>query len=133
MADNIGTIGEIYEAFQRGDVPAILERMSDDVSWDQGVRDTGLPWLVPGRGKDHVLRFFQALGAGVAFDLFQPTTFAEQGDTVVVIIREDLRSLHTGRTTGEDLYAHIWRFGPDGKVAEFRHLGDWARHEAACH
>jgi hypothetical protein len=32
----------------------------------------------------------------------------------------------------EDLYVHIWTFGPDGRVTAFRHVGDWARQEAAA-
>ena len=43
MADNVGTVGDIYAAFGRGDVPWILEHLADDVSWDEDVRDAGLP------------------------------------------------------------------------------------------
>ena len=28
------TVAEIYQAFGRGDIPAILARLADDVAWD---------------------------------------------------------------------------------------------------
>jgi ketosteroid isomerase-like protein len=43
MADNVRTIAAIYEALGRGDVPAILERMADDVEWEPGIRETTIP------------------------------------------------------------------------------------------
>lgn len=45
---NAGTVMSIYEAFGRGDVPSILATLADDVAWDHGVRDAGLPWIVAG-------------------------------------------------------------------------------------
>ena len=33
--DNVKTVQLIYEAFGRGDVPRILEQLSDDVACDQ--------------------------------------------------------------------------------------------------
>lgn len=45
---NVGnreTVIGIYEAFGRGDVPWILDRLDDDVEWEPGIRDTGLPYL----------------------------------------------------------------------------------------
>jgi hypothetical protein len=32
---NIETMQQIYEAFGRGDVPAILDHVADDVRWEQ--------------------------------------------------------------------------------------------------
>ena len=91
MADNIGTVGAIYQAFGQGDVPFILGQLDDGIVWERGVRTTGLPWLVEGSGKQHVVSFFQALAAGLAFEVFEPTFLGEQGDTVVAVIREDAR------------------------------------------
>jgi uncharacterized protein len=131
MADHVATVLDIYHAFGRGDVPTILDHLDDDVQWDHGVRTTALPWLVPGTGKDHVVAFLQALAAGLEFTVFEPGTPCEGGDVVMVAVREEARALATGRTIEEDLYVHIWTFGPDGRVTSFRHVGDWARQEAA--
>ncbi len=132
MADHVSTVGGVYQAFGTGDVAWILDQLADDVAWDHGIRDTGLPWLVPGTGKDHVLSFFQALGSGVTFDVFEPGPICEGGDTVIVAVREAGTVLSTGRRIEEDIFVHIWTFGADGKITSFRHVGDLARHELAA-
>ena len=132
MADHVSTVSGVYQAFGTGDVAWILDQLADDVAWDHGIRDTGLPWLVPGAGKDHVLSFFQALGTGVAFDLFEPGPICDGGDTVICAVREAGTVLATGRRIEEDVFVHIWTFGADGKITSFRHVGDLARHELAA-
>jgi ketosteroid isomerase-like protein len=32
---HLGTVQGIYQAFGSGDVPAILERLAEDVAWEQ--------------------------------------------------------------------------------------------------
>jgi uncharacterized protein len=132
MADHVSTVSGIYQAFGTGDVGWILDQLADDVAWEHGIRDTGLPWLVPGTGKDHVLSFFQALGSGVAFDVFEPGPICDGGDTVIAAVREAGTVLATGRRIEEDVFVHIWKFGADGKITSFRHVGDFARHELAA-
>ena len=130
----VATVMAIYEAFGRGDVPAILEQMADDVKWDQGIRDTGLPWLVQGEGPAHVARFFEALGGGMTFTRFEPTAVctSDDGRTVMVSIVEGATNLATGKAVEEDVFVHIWTFGDDGKITAFRHVGDWERQAAAA-
>jgi ketosteroid isomerase-like protein len=129
--DLAAVVGSIYAAFGRGDVSSILDRLADDVDWEHGIRATDVPWLQPGRGHDHVAAFFTALGEAVEFQLFEPVTIAASGSDVVSVIREAATVRRTGRAIPEDLYVHVWRFGPDGKVVSFRHVGDFHRHEVA--
>jgi len=132
MTDNGQTVQEIYEAFGRGDVPFILQRLQDDIRWDEGIRDTGLSYLRPGAGLDHVGRFFQALASSVRFDVFEPVAMCTGGETVMVAVREQAENLQSGGRIDEDLFVHLWTFGPEGKVASFRHIGDFALHERAA-
>jgi ketosteroid isomerase-like protein len=127
---NVGTVAAIYEAFGRGDVPFILGHLRDDVSWDEGIRPTEVPWLQPGVGKAAAVRFFEALGAGLTFDVFEPQAICAGGTTVVSVVREQARSVTTGKVTRPDLVVHRWTFDDAGRVASFRHIGDWAEHEA---
>ena len=46
---NIPTVQDIYAAFGRGDVPAILAQLAEDVDWEYGMADAGVPWLQPRR------------------------------------------------------------------------------------
>jgi quercetin dioxygenase-like cupin family protein/ketosteroid isomerase-like protein len=131
MADNVSTVAAIYAAFGAGDIPAIIDRLADDVQWDIGVRDTALPYLKPGCGKAHVLEFFGHVGANLTFTRFEPGTPCEGGDTVIVPLWVE-GGIVGGGTFPLDLEAHAWTFGADGKVTSFRHIGDWATHEAAA-
>lgn len=129
MTTNTETVLGIYSAFGRGDIPHIMDQLADDISWDEGIRQTGVPYLQPGRGKDHVLGFFQALVSSVEFTVFEPGTPCASENVVMVPLREATTNLATGRSTDEDIYVHIWTFGPEGTVTEFRHVGDFAQHE----
>jgi ketosteroid isomerase-like protein len=132
MNNNTDTVMGIYAAFGRGDVPHILDQLSNDIVWDDGIRTTDVPYLQPGTGKQHVVEFFTALGANLEFTTFEPGRPCAAEDVVMVPVREASRNLRTGRPVEEDLFVHIWTFGGDGKVVAFRHVGDWARHEFAA-
>jgi uncharacterized protein len=131
---NIQTVQDIYAAFGRGDIPAILDRLADDVRWDHlpdggGAQRHDVPWLRRRTGRDEVAGFFEALG-GLEFHELTPTAFLADGDLVVALLVEDL----TVRATGErfrDATGHVWTFGPDGRVTEFRHLADTVKHVEA--
>ncbi len=59
MADNSEVIGGAYAAFERGDIPALLEMMSEDVEWEV---PKPLPTAGSYRGRDGVGEFFAAIG-----------------------------------------------------------------------
>lgn len=130
MADNVGTVNDIYAAFGRGDVPWILDQLADDVAWEEGTRATALPYLQPGRGKQHVAEFFGHVAATLVFTRFEPGTPCDGGDTVLVPLWSAGRIIDGGEFPAL-LEAHEWQFGADGKVTSFRHIGDWAPHERA--
>ena len=126
---NIPTVQAIYEAFGTGNVPAIIEKLADDVEWERGGKDHGVPWLTPGRGKAHVGKFFEAIGA-FQITKFVPTNLLEGGNQVVAVIDIEFTVTATGgQVTDEEL--HLWTFGPDGKVTSFHHVVDTAQHIAA--
>jgi ketosteroid isomerase-like protein len=74
----VDTVQRIYAAFGRGDIPAIIDELDDNVEWDVEVPTPGVPWLQPRRGKTGVLAFFQSL-APLAFPTFDPHTFLKTG------------------------------------------------------
>ena len=120
--DNVKTTQLIYEAFGRGDVPAILDHLADDVVWDQDAPGYGVPIYEPGAGKQHVGRFFESLG-GVEFERFEPTNFLVGGDQVAVTINVKVTVKSTGKSA-EALEIHLWTFGADGKITRFFHCID---------
>jgi ketosteroid isomerase-like protein len=59
------TVAEIYAAFGRGDVPAILDALAENVAWEQWpdnyAQRAGVAHLLPRRGPGQVAEFFTVL------------------------------------------------------------------------
>jgi ketosteroid isomerase-like protein len=125
-------IQDVYAAFGRGDIPAILGKLADDVVWEYGMNATDVPWLQPRRGRAAVAGFFEALGA-VEFKKLDIHTLLENGSTVIALIDLDATVKATGRRVVEEDEAHIWHFDGHGKVARFRHRVDSHQHWLAYH
>jgi uncharacterized protein len=128
---NVPTIQAVYEAFGRGDIPAILEHIADDVSWetwevDNAAQEAGVPWMLPRQGRTGVMDFFQAIADGLEFHSFEPRNLLEGGNQVAATIAFDA----TAKATGErfqDEEIHLWTFDEAGKVSAFRHYMDTAK------
>jgi uncharacterized protein len=125
---NVATVMAIYDAFGRGDVPFILDQLVDDVEWEPGGRDHGIPWLRPGRGHDHVRGFFQRLAESADLTLFQPGEPLANERQVAVPVAIEATVRATGKTFREDPEMHLWTFGPGGRVVSFKHLVDTHTH-----
>lgn len=121
------TIQSIYQAFGRGDVPAILAQLRADVEWEHDALDHGIPWHKPGRGTAHVRSFFTVVAEQLTISKFDVSPLFETGNRVIAVI--DLEG--TVRATGKrirDLELHLWTFDGEGKVAKYRHVVDTHQH-----
>jgi ketosteroid isomerase-like protein len=114
----------------RGDVPFILDQLAPDVSWDERLPDHGVPYLEPGRGQEHVARFFERVGTGLKFSTFDVEDIVGTGDKVVALVATEGTQIGTGKSF-RDYEGHVWTFGPDGKVTAFVHLVDRRAHAEA--
>lgn len=126
----IARVQSMYEAFGRGDIPFIIDQLADDVKWEDGGSDHGIPWLTPGVGKAHVASFFGEI-ANFEFHRFDVEGVMGDGNMVVGVVQVDV----TVKTTGghfAGLEIHLWRFGSDGKVTSFNHCVDTIDHLAAA-
>jgi uncharacterized protein len=119
---HVEKLQSLYAAFGRGDVPAILAELAEDVEWDANREDHGLAWLKPRRGPGEVAGFFAAL-ADWSFDRFEPHTFLTGGDRVAVLVDIELTHRGTGKKM-VDQAIHLFAFDAAGKVASFRHFVD---------
>ena len=113
----------VYQAFGRGDVPAVLGAMADDIEWHEA---EGMPYGGVYHG-----------GEAVAQNVFGPITqdvvdfavtakeFIASGDAVAAVVRYT----GTGKATGKQLnlpVVHVWDVR-DGKLAQFRQFIDTAK------
>lgn len=121
---NVDTVKDIYEAFGRGDVPAIIDKLDDNVEWETQVHVDGVPWLQPRHGKASVPGFFAAL-APLEITRFEPYEFFESGDKIFVLINFEAKN--QGKTYLFPLNAHLWQFNSAGKVAKYDHITDTAQ------
>jgi len=128
MSRNTDSVKAIYESFGKGDVPAILARLSPDVAWEHDWGGENLKWFEPRKSRDAVPGFFASL-ADFDFVRFEPYAFLEGENMVAVPVRLELVVKATGKPI-RDLEMHLWSFGADGLVTGFRHFVDtqqWAQ------
>ena len=95
--DNLAIVREIYDAVGRGDVAAILDRVSDDADWAAEAASKTAPWHGPRAGKDGVASFFSDLATSIEIGAFKPHSFAAGQDDVHLLVDWTIRSLTTGR------------------------------------
>ena len=127
---NADVVQQGYEAFGRGDIPALLDLLTDDVEWTlQG--PSVIPFAGTRHGHEGVAEFFSVLDETLEFEQFEPRDFVAQGDTVVVVGIERSLSKATGRTIEQE-WAHVNTLR-DGKIAKFRAFEDTAAYVEAFH
>jgi uncharacterized protein len=128
-AEHLKTIQQLSEAFGRGDVPAILEALADDVDWATETASTMAPWFGPHHGRSEVPSFFEAFGSTMEVEEFTPHTFGTNEDSVFALVHCRARSRATGKVMDMTLH-HYFRF-QDGKVCYYRGTEDTAQTESA--
>jgi ketosteroid isomerase-like protein len=128
---NLATVQDIYDAFGKGDVPRILGHISEGVAWEHGAGASDIPWLQPRSGREGAAAFLSSL-ADLRFEQFQPKTFLESGNLVVVLLDVEATVVSTGRRISEEDQIHLWNFDDDGQVERFRHRVDTLQHQRAC-
>jgi ketosteroid isomerase-like protein len=127
----VALAADVYAAFGRGDVPAILDRLAPDVAWDAFPDSwaAGLEHLRPRRGPAEVGDFFAILAAWkvVAFDV---VSIVGDDRSAVARIASEFELPGGGALRDEEL--HLWVLDDAGRVTEFRHYVDTAKHLAAA-
>lgn len=119
--DHLQTVQQIYADFAQGRIPAILARLSRDVTWINAGPST-VPYARERRGIDAVQSFFGTLAASVEVQAFEPLEYFAHGDRVVVLGRWAGRALPTGRSFASD-WAMAWTLR-DARVTAFRSYED---------
>jgi ketosteroid isomerase-like protein len=122
---NQKTIEAVYAAFGRGDVPFILERVTEGTRWDFSVASSDVPWHVPVGSRKGLPAFFQAMAENVTFEAFEPRAFLTDGRDVVVKLRLVFTVKRTGKRVEEE-QVQWWSFDDAGRIAGLRHYEDTA-------
>lgn len=129
--NNEQTIRDLYAAFQRGDIDAIVAKVTDDVDWrNDGVASRECPWNGNFSGKRNLPGFFQAVGTNLDLSVFDVRAVVSSGASVAVLLRVEGTVKNNGNSFENDA-VHFWTFTSDGKVARYRHFNDTAAELAA--
>ena len=113
---NIKAIQDIYAAFGRGDVPYIIDQLTEDVTWRTHF-DPVVPWGGDYSGKAKVPKFFDAIFSAVEVSAFEPQEWVAQGDTVVSLGRFGGKSRNLGKAFNTR-WVFIWKLR-GGKVTSY--------------
>jgi uncharacterized protein len=129
---NATTVAELYAAFGRGDIAAILDRFADDArleDWaDNTAQRSGVGHLQSRRGPAGMAEFLASIADWTVGE-FSVLDVIGDGRQVVVEARVAWTLPNGRELTDEEL--HLWTFDDAGRVARLRHYVDTAKHIAA--
>ena len=117
----IETIREMYSAFGRADVPAIIANLTDDVEWVSHL-DPVVPWAGDFSGKERVTKFFEAIFQSVDLEAFEPIEWASNEDTVISLGEFACRVRSNGKRA-RARWVFLWKFR-DRKVYSYEQFCD---------
>jgi ketosteroid isomerase-like protein len=125
MSDaNIAFVQNLYAAYGRGDIAALLAAMTPDIDWYSGGRASDYPGFGPRKGHAQVREFFDIVAENNEFSQFTPREFYASGDKVFVLGDYALTLRKTGRAMASD-WVHIFTIR-DRKISGFREFLDTA-------
>jgi len=119
-------IASLYDAFGRGDLPAVLSLLDPEVRWHEAegspYQPTGEGWV----GPDAVVKnLFAKMGDDWTEFAVHPSVFHDTGGVVTVEGRYAAEHSGTGRTLNCQV-CHVWTV-QDGKITKFQQYVDTAQ------
>jgi ketosteroid isomerase-like protein len=111
-ATSVQYVQSLFDAFNRGDLDFILARVAPDCRWvapGQGIPNAGVY-----TGPSGAAEFFRIMGETEEIVRFEVNEYFTNGDDVVALIHEEIRSRKTGKPA-ETNGAMVFRIR-DGKV-----------------
>ena len=124
--DNVKFLKSLYDAFGRGDIPAVLGAMSPEIRWYQAESNPYMPSGEAWIGPDAILsNLFLKLGTEWDGFAVHPKSFHDAGDSVIVEARYSGTYKPTGKSMDTQV-CHIWNV-KDGKVTKFQQYVDTAK------
>jgi ketosteroid isomerase-like protein len=128
---NIKLVQDAYAAFGKGDLPAILDMMTPDVTMGIVGRTQDAPFLGIHSGKAGVMEFFKLLDEAHAISKFEPQRFLAAEEKVFVWGRYAWTMRKSG-VSDETEWLHVLSVR-DGKISAWLGYNDTAMLAAAYH
>jgi len=121
--DATAVVQQVYEAFGRQDVPAILNLVAEEVDWEF-VGPASLAYAGKRRNHKEVAAFFADVPRADEIHAFEPREFIAAGEHVTVLGWESSTALDTG-TKFQSEWVHVFTV-KKGKVTRWRGFFDTA-------
>jgi uncharacterized protein len=129
---NLQTVSEIYAAFGRGDIEAILATIAPDCQWESWqsnrAQREGLATMQRRTGPEGVAEFFGVVG-GLEIAAFEVLDMLASERGVAVEVTIEYPPPAGGRLRDEEI--HLWTLDEAQRVVRLRHYVDTAKHIAA--
>jgi len=125
MSPNVELVQNLYAAFGRGDIDALVAGCAPNVRWRVNGRPSDFPMIGTWTGPEGVREFFGQLAETEEADAFEPREFYASEDMVFVLGRYAWTMRKNGRKADAE-WVHVFRI-EDGKVASFTDFTDTAQ------
>lgn len=122
--NQIQVVQELYAAFERVDIPAILDLLDEEVDWRFVGRPQDIPFAGARQGHAQMIDFFVTIAETCDVLEFGPHEVITLGEHVLVLGREQLRVKANGCTFETD-WAHFFTVRA-GKIVRLREFYDTA-------
>jgi uncharacterized protein (TIGR02246 family) len=116
---NAQLVREMYKSFQRGDLEAVLNSMTQEVTWTV---PGAAPFSGTRNGREQVRQFFREMSQAVQMEQFQVDEVLADADKVVALGRQQAIVRATGRHL-DFSWVHIYTIR-DRKVAAANMFND---------
>ena len=126
---NVRLILELYDAFSRGDLAAVLNFLDPQAELNFEGPKT-IPWAGNWHGRDGWTEFFQTLGENADQIILKMEPFAVQGDNVVTVGRYQARVKATSMRIDSPI-VHLWTINK-GLVVRCQEFTNTAAEASAC-
>ncbi len=120
-------VQSLFDAFGRGDIPFILERVSPECRWT--TPGLAVPYAGTYRGRDGAAQFFTRLAEAEEFLAFEPRQFFADGERVIALGYEKCRVRRTGKEASTE-WAMLFRV-QNGHVVEYQSWYDTEAYASA--
>jgi len=121
-AENVKVVREIYDAFAKGDIPAVLGKLAKEIEWreaDNFIYADRNPYIGPHAILEGVLMRFGSEWNGFAVE---PNAILDAGEQVIALGYYSGTVKKTGKSVRAQM-VHVWNI-EGGKATKFQQYTD---------
>ena len=121
---NVELIKQVYAAFKRADIKALLALFAEDFDFQHPMPQTIWPFAGIRKGHQAFIEFIQGSSSVIEREHFEGGQYIAQGDWVVVLLSERMRAKSTA-VAFDNPHVHVFKI-VDGKIAKLMIFEDTA-------